>query len=76
MHGNHHGGESEWQTIECTCEGLSEETCGGVNPYNDMHFEPFELTYESQDDWGHRKSLQQIEKEHEHREESKLGRLS
>ena len=47
------------------CEGLSEETCGGVNPYDDFHFEPFELTYESQDDWGKRKSLQQIEKHYE-----------
>ena len=45
------------------CEGLSKETCGGVSPYDDFNFEPFELTYESQDDWGKRKSLQQIEKE-------------
>lgn len=45
------------------CEGLSEDTCGGVNPYDDMNFEPFELTYESQIDWGKRKSLQQMERE-------------
>ena len=53
---NHHG--------HCF-EGLSEETCGGVNPYDDIHFEPFELTYESQEDFGKKKSLQQIEKEKE-----------
>ena len=45
------------------CDGLSAEACGGINPFDDAHFEPFELTYESQDDWGERKTLQQIDKE-------------
>ena len=45
------------------CDWLETDTCGGINPFDDAQFEPFELTYESQDDWGERKTLQQLDKE-------------
>ena len=45
------------------CKGLEEDTCGGVNPFDDFNFEPFELTYENRDDYGHQKTLQDLDKE-------------
>lgn len=44
------------------CKGLEEDTCGGISPF-DSDFEPFELTYENRDDWGHQPTLQQKDKE-------------
>ena len=52
------------------CDDLDAETCGGVSPYDDARFEPFELTYESQEDFGKKKSFQQIM---DYKEKSALG---
>ena len=45
------------------CDDLDAETCGGVSPFDDARFEPFELAYENQEDFGKKKSFQQIGKE-------------
>ena len=45
------------------CDDLDAKTCGGVSPYDDARFEPFELIYESQEDFGKKKSFQQIDNE-------------
>lgn len=43
------------------CKELEDDTCG-MNPYS-FDFEPFELTYENQSDWGNKPTLQQKDKE-------------
>lgn len=45
------------------CDELESDTCGGISPFDEVNFEPFELTYENQNDWGKRKTLQQLDKE-------------
>lgn len=42
--------------------GLDEKACGGLSFYDDK-FEPFELVYENNDNWGKLKSFQDIQKE-------------
>ncbi len=44
------------------CEELEEGTCGGVSPFDSFNFEPFELTYESRDDWQQKPSLQDLDR--------------
>ena len=39
------------------CKGLEHDTCGGISPFN-PYFEPFELIYENNEEWGHRQTLQ------------------
>ena len=45
------------------CDELEKDTCGGISPWDAFKFEPFELTYESQEDYGCRKTLQQLDRE-------------
>ncbi len=47
----------------CCCYGLEDDTCGGVSPFDDFKFEPFELTYEGRSDYGEQKTLQELDKE-------------
>ena len=43
------------------CDELEDDTCG-MNPYH-QDFEPFDLTYENRQDWGHQPTLQQKDRE-------------